>query len=110
MSIYLLAAIGALIPEALKILEGKYNPNFPRHLSRLNFWISLVMQILLGVFTVYLLKDKVDTNEIFATACGFGGSVILSKILGVAIDLLGGADNEAGIAEVTQKSISWYLK
>lgn len=110
MSIYILAAIGTLIPEALKILERKYNANFPRHISRFNFWISLVIQILLGVFTVHLLKDKVDTNEIFATACGLGGSVILSKTLGVAIDLLGGAGNQAGISEVTQRSISWYLK
>jgi len=79
-NIYLIAALGALIPELIKLAEGKYSPSLPEHLKNLNFWIALAAQIILGLITVFLLEKQITTN-VAAAACGFGGATILTKIL-----------------------------
>ncbi len=108
MNMYTLAVIGSVIPEVLKFLDGKYNSDLPSHLKSINFWISLALQIGLGVFTVYLLQEKVGDNKIMATACGFGGTAILSKILTIAVKLLG-SDQKMNIESDQSNGVMWYM-
>jgi hypothetical protein len=106
-NIYLMAAIGAIIPELIKLVEGKYNPSLPTHFKNLNFWLALIGQILLGVFTVFLLEKQITTN-VAAAACGFGGSTILTKIL----SSFSPSPNRKGLEPISQndKGFMWYWK
>lgn len=69
----LLAVLGAIIPELIKFINGKYNPSLPDHFKNLNFWLALAAQIILGIVTDFLFEKKIST-AVAAAACGFGGA------------------------------------
>ncbi|MBK9255786.1 MAG: hypothetical protein IPM42_09890 [Saprospiraceae bacterium] len=99
---YYYAIVGALLPEILKLIEGKFDPNFPSHLKQLPYYVAVTGQIVLGVFTYHLLADQVGDNPIMSVACGYGGATILSKILGKIVDLLsGGQENKIAGRKMT---------
>ena len=77
---YLFAGLGAIALELIKLIDGKYNPSIPNHLKTLNFWLAFFAQILIGLLTYHLLRSEA-TSEIAATACGFSGATILTKLL-----------------------------
>lgn len=106
-NIYLLAAIGAIVPDLLRIIEGKYSPDFPVPIKKLNYWLALIGQILIGVFTVFLLKEQVTTN-VAAAACGFGGSTILTKILSSFTPQI--QQNQVEPVSQEERNILWYWK
>ncbi len=105
---YLIAALGALVPDMIKIVEGKYNPSLPDHLKNVNFWMAMIGQILLGFITVFLLKEQIATN-VAAAACGFGGATILTKLLASFVPN-SSVNPSAFTGEDQDRRFLWYWK
>lgn len=103
---YLLAALGAIIPELIKLVEGKYNPSLPDHFKNLNFWLALAAQIILGIVTVFLLEKQL-TTPVAAAACGFGGATILTKILSAFNPQ---TRIQTMVEDIRSRNIFWYWK
>lgn len=110
-NLYLMAALGALVLEVIKIIENKYNPSLPGYLTKLNFWLAFVGQVFIGILTFYLLKNQVN-NSIGALTCGFSGATILTKLLSKADLTPRGNPGESfnNDEKNKEKSIFWYWK
>ncbi len=89
-TLLLLGAVGGLLPDLLRLIK---DPN-----SVKEYWgvkiISVIIQVALGVFAVWLLLEHLNIeeipNKIIATSIGFTAPSLLTRILSSVSSLLGG--------------------
>jgi len=76
--VVLFGALGALLPDALRIIKDRYNPGLPPFLKSGNFWLGLVLAVALGA-GVAVLAHPADVKT--ALAFGFGAPEIITRLL-----------------------------
>ncbi len=70
--------IGGLLPDVIRMINNRYNPSLPDYLKSVNFYIGLVLLILLGGGAAYLLKPD---GIIETLAVGYSAPQLVSSIL-----------------------------
>jgi hypothetical protein len=88
---------GGVIPDVLRIIAARYDGP-PTYLSSAFFWVSLVLLIIVGGATAWLVQPK---DIVSALAVGFAAPEIISKLLGTQADR--GADTP-----LIQSVRSWW--
>lgn len=74
-----LGGLGGLIPDILRLIKiGRAGRNVPKFLSKLMFWISVVLLMLLGAFVSWLLGAN-DYKE--AVAYGFAAPELITRLV-----------------------------
>jgi hypothetical protein len=76
------AAIGGVIPDALRVLKWARSPEKNRPRSPLTdpaIYVGLIIQVLLGVLAAYLLAV---TTPFQAVAVGYAAPDLLTRLLG----------------------------
>jgi hypothetical protein len=75
--------LGGMFPDILRIIKNRYEPSLPNYLKSVNFYLGLVLLILLGGFLVYLKESK---DIIEALAIGYSGPQIFSSLAASVLD------------------------
>jgi hypothetical protein len=76
--VWLLGAVGGLIPDALRIIKGRHKPEVPAYLKHPMFWVGLVLAMGAGGLAADLFNaDRAYT----AIALGYAAPDILEKAL-----------------------------
>lgn len=70
--------IGGLLPDVIRMINNRYNPSLPNYFKSVNFYIGLVLLILLGGGAAYLLKPD---GIIETLAVGYSAPQLVSSIL-----------------------------
>jgi hypothetical protein len=78
LTVILIGCAGGLLPDLLRIIKNRHQPDLPPYLKSLNFYIGLICQIIVGGITALLLQAS---SLIQALAIGFSGPEFLTKLL-----------------------------
>lgn len=70
--------VGGLIPDLLRLIQGRYKPELPDYLKSVNFWIGLVLAVILGGFAAVWGGAS---DLLPALAYGFSAPEIITKLL-----------------------------
>lgn len=71
-----LSFVGAILPDAIRIIKNKFSNTIPEYLSYGNFWLSLILMILVGMIANFIF---IPGSPKEAIAVAFGGPEILTK-------------------------------
>lgn len=82
-----LGCIGGLLPDVIRLIQGRYKPELPGYLGGANFWIGLILAVILGGFAAIWGNS---TNTVQALACGFSAPEIITKLLSSSKELSAG--------------------
>lgn len=74
----LFGAIGALLPDVIRIIKDRHNAELPPYLKSLNFYIGLLFAVALGAGVSVALAPA-DLKA--ALAYGFGAPEIVTRLL-----------------------------
>ena len=77
-SLITLGASGGVIPDVLRIVQGRYEEELPKHLKRPVFWLGLALLVGLGGFAAWLGGAK-DPQS--ALALGYAAPELISRVL-----------------------------
>lgn len=77
--IILFSLLGAIIPDVLRIIKARHDPQLPAHLKSPSFYVGLALLMGIAIAAVYLSEAK-TTKE--ALAIGFSAPEIVSRLLG----------------------------
>jgi hypothetical protein len=94
--VWLLGALGGLIPDLLRILNLVKSGQPVSGALGWRLWVSLVILIPLGAFTAWLLQSS---TAIQALACGFSAPEVLSRVLSNKSNLPPGGGGGPGPTE-----------
>ena len=75
---FVLGCLGGLVPDALRLIKGRHEPNLPGYVRSANFWVGLLLLVFLGGLASWLLQANTVQS---ALAYGFGAPEILSRLL-----------------------------
>jgi hypothetical protein len=70
--------VGGTIPDIIRIVQGRYSGSLPGYLTTVNFWLGLILLLILGGFASWL-GDAKSIKE--ALAYGFAAPEIISRLL-----------------------------
>ena len=104
---FLLGCLGGLVPDALRIIKNRKQPDTLYCFKHFTYWLALVLQVLLGGFVVYLLNTASITK---ALSVGFAAPEIIGGLISKkdeAILRAAAAAKGAGEAEKKFKLRSW---
>lgn len=73
----LLGCAGGLLPDILRLVKGRHDPNIGDYWKSWSFRLGLFFAVVLGGLAVYLIKP---TQVVEALAIGFSAPEILSRI------------------------------
>ena len=71
-------ALGGTLPDVIRLVRQRHNEALPAYLKRRNFYIGLVLAVVLGAAAAALL-DASSVAE--ALAYGFGAPELLTRLL-----------------------------
>jgi hypothetical protein len=74
----LLGCVGGALPDAVRIVQNRREPNLPGYLKGANFWLGFVLLLILGGLAAWLGEAKIPKE---ALAYGFGAPEIISRLL-----------------------------
>lgn len=74
----LIGCAGGLIPDALRIIKNRHDPNIPEYLRSVTFWIGLLLLVILGGLAAWL-GEAANVKQ--ALAYGFAAPEFISRIL-----------------------------
>ena len=74
----LYGAIGALLPDVIRIIKDRHNVALPPYLKSLNFYLGLLFAVALGAGVSVVLAP---TDLKAALAYGFGAPEIVTRLL-----------------------------
>jgi len=74
----LIGCAGGLIPDALRIIKNRHDPQVPEYLRSVTFWIGLLLLIILGGLAAWL-GEAANVKQ--ALAYGFAAPEFISRIL-----------------------------
>lgn len=78
MSFLAYGALGGLLPDAIRLIRARHDPEIPAYLKSPTFYVGLVLCVLLGAVAAKLLGAE-DIKQ--ALAYGFSAPEILTRIL-----------------------------
>jgi hypothetical protein len=94
---------GGLLPDAIRVVKERYNPEVPPFLRSPKFYAGLLVQVLLGGFAAWLLQSE---NVKAAVIYGFAAPELLTR-LGAAGSAPAAADSPTrGGGERIQRGLS----
>ncbi len=76
-SVFLFGCLGGLLPDVLRIIRTRYEMDTPAYLKSLNFWIGLVLLVLVGGLTAVLVQAQTPKD---AVIYGYASPAILSQL------------------------------
>jgi hypothetical protein len=98
--------VGGLLPDILRLIQNRYAVSTPAYLKSPIFWVSVILLVLLGGFSAWLLGAG-DVKQ--ALAYGFGAPEIISRVLGkIAGGVDRGVDRGAEGKTVDLKLTDWW--
>ena len=105
LSFFLLGCLGGVLPDLLRIARNRYDKGLGVYLKSLNFWVGLVILILIGGATAWIF-DASSAKD--ALIIGYTSPQIISQLVGSAT-----ADKKltplgAGAARGTAKVTNWW--
>src|SRR5512139_3912402 len=71
-------ALGGVLPDVIRLVRQRHNEALPAYLKRRNFYVGLVLAVVLGAAAAALL-DASSVAE--ALAYGFGAPELLTRLL-----------------------------
>jgi hypothetical protein len=74
----ILGCVGGAIPDVIRIIQNRHKPELPDYVGSMNFWLGLVLLVLLGGFAAWL-GGASDYKA--ALAFGFAAPEIVSRLL-----------------------------
>jgi hypothetical protein len=74
----LIGCAGGLIPDALRIVKNRYEPQVPEYLRSITFWIGLLLLVIFGGLAAWL-GEAANVKQ--ALAYGFAAPEFISRIL-----------------------------
>jgi len=77
--IFLVGCLGGVLPDILRIIRNRLDPNLPAYLKSINFWVGLVLLVLLGGATAWILEAASAKD---ALVYGFASPQIISQLVG----------------------------
>ena len=99
LSLLILGAVGGLLPDVIRIMK---DPNSVKEYASLKL-ISVVLQVALGVFAVWLLYSDTEIQgvspKVIAVTLGFAAPEILTRTLSAIATLIGGAPQSSDVAK-----------
>ncbi|MFM8450925.1 MAG: hypothetical protein ACKOAY_12535 [Haliscomenobacter sp.] len=75
---FLFGLLGGLLPDAIRIVNNRYNPSLPDYLKSANFYIGTTILVLLGGAAAWLTEAD---SVVDALAMGFSAPQIISSIM-----------------------------
>jgi hypothetical protein len=99
--------IGGLFPDILRIIKNRYEPSLPNYLKSGNFYLGLVLLILLGGFLVYL---KAPEDIIEALAIGYSGPQIFSSLTASVLAKKDSNEETRGLGNTFHFISRWWQK
>ncbi len=75
---FLYGLIGGLIPDAIRIINNRYNPVLPEYLKSSSFYIGTLLLVVLGGGAAFLLQAD---SVVDALAMGYSAPQIVSSVL-----------------------------
>jgi hypothetical protein len=76
--LWIFGVVGGAIPDAIRIIQGRYKLTLPDYLKRFNFWLGFILLLAIGGLVAWLGKSQ-SIQE--ALAYGFAAPEILSRLL-----------------------------
>src|SRR5688572_18803655 len=77
----LLGALGGLLPDILRIVKSRHDPQLQPYLNSVMFWVGLLLAVAVGALAA-ALAEAANVRE--ALAYGFGAPEVLTRILSTA--------------------------
>jgi len=74
----LIGCAGGLIPDVLRIIKNRYDPEVPEYLRSATFWLGLLLLVILGGLAAWL-GEAANVNQ--ALAYGFAAPEFISRVL-----------------------------
>jgi hypothetical protein len=74
----LIGCLGGLIPDALRIIKNRHEPQVPEYLRSVTFWLGLLLLVILGGLAAWL-GEAANVKQ--ALAYGFAAPEFISRIL-----------------------------
>jgi hypothetical protein len=74
----LIGCAGGLIPDMLRIIKNRHEPQVPEYLRSVNFWMGLLLLVVFGGLAAWL-GQAADVKQ--ALAYGFAAPEFISRIL-----------------------------
>lgn len=75
---FMYGLIGGLIPDAIRIINNRYNPVLPEYLKSPSFYIGTLLLVVLGGGSAFLLQAD---SVVDALAMGYSAPQIVSSVL-----------------------------
>lgn len=101
----LLGAAGGLLPDLIRVMR---DPNSYKDYFGVKI-ISIIIQVGLGVFAVWLLAEYLNIisipEKIIATSIGYTAPELLTRTLGIVSGLLGKVPNDQGLESLIVKEV-----
>jgi hypothetical protein len=91
-TIFFIGCCGGLIPDAMRIIQGRYNPELPGYVFTANFWFGLVLLVVIGGLAAVV--GQAD-GWVQALANGYAGPELLSRALAIKPITLASAGSAA---------------
>jgi hypothetical protein len=79
LSFFLLGCLGGVLPDLLRIARNRYKSGLNNYLKSLNFWGGLVILILIGGVTAWILNASSAKD---ALIIGYTSPQIISQLVG----------------------------
>jgi hypothetical protein len=76
--VWTLGFVGGAVPDAIRIIQGRYAGALPDYLKTLNFWLGFILLVAAGGFVAWLGKVQ-SVQE--ALAYGFAAPEVFSRLL-----------------------------
>lgn len=74
----ILGCMGGLFPDILRVIKNRYRKSLPAYFKRLNFWLGVLLLVVLGGFAAWILgATQVKEALIF----GFAAPELFSRLL-----------------------------
>jgi hypothetical protein len=77
--VFLLGCAGGLVPDVLRIILNRYDPQLPSYFKTVSFWLGAVFMVALGGFVSWILQP---TSVRDALIYGYVAPELLSRIAG----------------------------
>lgn len=72
-----LGCFGGLLPDILRFIKNRHNSNLPSYLKRINFWLGVILMVVLGGLAAWLMQAT-DAKE--AVTFGFAAPQVFSSL------------------------------
>jgi hypothetical protein len=77
LSLFLLGCVGGLLPDILRLIRNRYKIQVPTYLRQTNFWIGVLLLVLIGGLTAWILGSDSPKE---ALIYGYASPQILSQL------------------------------